>query len=86
MTCNEARCPFICTHDEFRTALNFRVVGDDDEDRVALKKRKAVDGSATKRKRRATDAFADRRVSSNEEKTLLLILYEFTRCSRRQNT
>ena len=32
MTCNEARSPFIRTHDELKTALNPHVVGDDDAD------------------------------------------------------
>ena len=44
MTCNGTRYPFTRTHDELRTALDPNVVGDDDEDGVALKKGKVVDG------------------------------------------
>ena len=40
MTCNGTRYLFI---DELRTPLDPSVVGDDDEDGVALKKRKVVD-------------------------------------------
>jgi len=58
MTCDETRCLFIRTHNELGTALNPRVMGEDDEDGVVLK-RKVVDGSAAKRTRGATDAFVD---------------------------
>jgi len=40
VTCNGTRYLFI---DELRTPLDPSVVGDDDEDGVALKKRKVVD-------------------------------------------
>jgi len=44
VTCDGTRCLFIRTHDELRTGSNPHVMGDDDEDGVALKKRKVVDG------------------------------------------
>ena len=50
VTCNEVKRLFVHTHDELRTASNPHVVGGNCEDGVALKKRRAVDGSVTKRK------------------------------------
>jgi len=62
VTCNGTMCLLIRTYGELRTALDPNVVGDDDEDGVALKKRNPVDGFAAKRMRGATDAFVDHRI------------------------
>ena len=51
---------------------------EDSEDGVVPKKRnQVVDSSVIKQKRGVADAFVDRRLS-NEEKTPLLMFYEFT--------
>lgn len=66
--------------DELGTPSNPHVVGDD-EDEVPRKKRKTVDGSATKQKQGAMDAFVDRGLSAEEQAQVDSVLLRYAHSS-----